>query len=118
MGVGELLRWQWEGYSRYHQSRANLVLHVFVVPLFLAGNIVFIVALAHASWLTALFALAAMVVSVGLQGRGHSKEPVPPAPFTSPVNAVLRIFFEQWVTFPRFVFSRGWSNAMRRVAAA
>jgi hypothetical protein len=113
-----LLRWQWKGYSRYHQSRVNLVLHIFVVPMFLTGNVVFMVSLASASWLTALFALAAMVVSIALQGRGHSTEAVPPEPFTNPLNAVARIFLEQWVTFPRFVFSGGWSKAMRHAAAA
>lgn len=118
MGIVQLLRWQLKGYSRYHQSRANLVLHIFVVPMFLTGNVVFIVALAWASWLTALFALAAMVVSIALQGRGHSAEAVPPEPFTNPLNAVTRIFLEQWVTFPRFVFSGGWSKAMRHAAAA
>ncbi len=116
MGVVQLLRWQSEGYARYHQSRANLVLHIFAVPLFLTTNVVLIVALVRASWLTALFALAAMVVSIVLQGRGHREESVPPEPFTSPLNAVSRIFLEQWVTFPRFVFSGGWSKAMRHAA--
>jgi len=34
-------------------------------------------------------------------------------PFTGPLNAMSRIFLEQWVTFPRFVLSGGWSHAMR-----
>ena len=37
MSVSGLLRWQWSGYPRYHRSRANLLLHIAVVPLFLAG---------------------------------------------------------------------------------
>jgi hypothetical protein len=61
----------------------------------------------------AAVAIAAMLVSVALQGRGHRQESTPPEPFTSPVNAVSRIFLEQWVTFPRFVLSGGWSHAMR-----
>lgn len=113
MAVVQLLRWQWDGYTRYHQSRANLVLHAFVVPLFLAGNVLLVVALVRGAWLAALFSLAAMVVSIALQGRGHGREAVPPEPFTSPVNAVARIFLEQWITFPRFVFSGGWSRAMK-----
>jgi hypothetical protein len=57
--------------------------------------------------------MAAMVVSVALQGRGHRQEPVPPEPFSGPVNAVARLFFEQWVTFPRFVISGAWLRAVR-----
>jgi hypothetical protein len=117
MGVSGLLRWQWDGYPRYHRSRFNLVLHIVVVPLFLAGNVVLLAALAHGAWLIALVGAAAMIVSAALQGRGHRREPVPPEPFTSPLNAVARIFCEQWVTFPRFVLSGGWSNALRQSSA-
>lgn len=118
MTITELFRWQWDGYSRYHQSRSNLLLHIVVVPLFLAGNILLLVALVQGWWLIALLALAAMVVSVALQGRGHGQERVPPEPFTSLLNAVGRIFLEQWVTFPLFVFSGGWGKAMRDAPAA
>jgi hypothetical protein len=114
----QLLRWQWEGYPRYHQSRANLAWHVFLVPLFLAGNVLLVVSLVQAWWLTAVLSLAAMVVSIALQGRGHGQEAVPPEPFTSPLNAVARIFLEQWITFPRFVLSGGWARAMRNAARA
>jgi hypothetical protein len=60
----------------------------------------------------ALGGLAAMIVSVILQGRGHKIEVNPPEPFTGPKNAVSRIFLEQWVTFPRFVLSGGWRRAL------
>lgn len=113
MPVIQLLRWQWTGYSRYHQSRANLLLHLAVVPLFLAGNVFLLVALALGWWVGVAISLAAMVLSVALQGRGHGQEAVPPEPFTSPLNAVLRIVLEQWVTFPRFVLSGGWRRAWR-----
>jgi hypothetical protein len=38
-GIRGLLAWQWEGYARYHQSRVNLLLHVLLVPLFLATRL-------------------------------------------------------------------------------
>ena len=117
MNAPGLVRQQWEGYTRYHQSRANLLLHVVAVPVFVAGNVVAVVALAQRSWLAALSGFAAMLASVVAQGRGHATEPVPPQPFTSPLNAVLRIFSEQWLTFPRFVVSGGWSRALRRRGA-
>jgi hypothetical protein len=113
MSIPRLLRWQWEGYPRYHRSRANLVLHIVVVPLFIIANVALVVALVERAWLMAVVAIAAMFVSVALQGRGHRQEPTPPEPFTSPVNALSRIFFELWITFPRFVLSGGWSRAMR-----
>lgn len=113
MGAGELLKWQWDGYPRYHHSRANLLIHIVVVPLFLLGNIGLVVALLRGSLMHAALSLAAMTVSVVLQGRGHGMERVPPEPFTSPANAVGRIFLEQWVTFPRFVLSGGWWRALR-----
>lgn len=117
MSVSELLRRQWEGYPRYHRSRINLLMHIIVVPLFLLGNITFLVASVQRSWLVAGVAAVAMVVSVALQGRGHRREPQPPEPFASPLDAVSRIFCEQWVTFPRFVLSGGWWNAWRHASA-
>ena len=118
MTISELLEWQWQGYSRYHQSRTNLLLHIVVVPLFLFGNIGFVVALLQSSWSQSLLALGAIVVSVVAQGRGHAVESVPSVPFTSKLNAVQRIFLEQWVTFPRFVISGGWVRALRKTSAA
>ena len=107
-----MLRWQWEGYPRYHQSRANLLLHIIVVPLFLIANVAFVVALVERSWWLALASVVVMLLSVAVQGRGHRQEVVAPEPFTSPLNSVSRIFLEQWVTFPRFVLSGGWSRAL------
>lgn len=113
MNMSELLRWQWEGYTRYHQSRANLLLHIVVVPLFLLGNAALVAALLQGAWLAALGGAACMGVSVALQGQGHAREPVPSIPFTGPANAVTRIFCEQWITFPRYVLSGGWARALR-----
>jgi hypothetical protein len=113
MTFRELLRWQWEGYPRYHRSRANLLLHIVVVPLFLAGNLAIVVGLATLAWAPAVAGIAATGVSLALQGRGHGGEPLPPEPFTDPLNAVARLFCEQWITFPRFVLSGRWGDALR-----
>lgn len=109
-----LLAWQWDGYARYHQSRANLLLHIVLVPLFLAGNIALIVGIIRLSWIEALTGLALMAFSMALQGRGHRIEAVPPVPFSGPANALSRIFLEQWITFPRFVVSGAWWRALRQ----
>ena len=113
MSVAGLLSWQWDGYPRVHRSRANLLIHIVVVPLFLAGNVGLVVSLVSRSLALGAFSLVAMILSVALQGRGHKQEQLPPEPFTGPANAVSRIFLEQWVTFPRFVISGKWLRAFR-----
>jgi hypothetical protein len=118
MSIGELLRWQYAGYEQFHRARVNLLLHIVVVPLFLVANVALIVACVRRDWVMVVIAAVSMVVSVAMQGRGHGREENPPQPFSGPANAVARIFFEQWVTFPRFFFSGGWARALRRAGNA
>jgi len=113
MFISHVLHSQWNGYSRYHCSRANLALHIAVVPIFLLANIGLLVALLRGAWPATAACVIAMVLSVALQGKGHGKEHVPPEPFTGVSNAITRIFLEQWVTFPRFVVSGAWAKAWR-----
>jgi len=110
MTVGQLLAWQWQGYARYHQNTTNLLLHIVAVPLFIVANVLLIVAVVTVSPGLVALAVLGIVVSVIVQGRGHKLERVPPEPFTGPANVLGRLFFEQWVTFPRFVLSGGWSR--------
>ena len=114
MRIGELLRWQWEGYAKYHQARPNLLIHIVAVPLFLLGTVALVGAIVQLSLLLLAVAVSCVLAAVALQGRGHGLEPVPPEPFTGPLNFVSRLFLEQWVTFPRFVFSGGWLAALRK----
>ena len=114
MSVSQLLQWQWDGYPKYHQSRANLLIHIFAVPLFLVGTVSLVTAVIQLSLLLLAVALGCIAVAIALQGRGHRLEAVPPEPFSGPLNFVSRLFFEQWVTFPRFVLSGGWSAALRK----
>jgi hypothetical protein len=116
MGPAELARWQWEGYPLYHASRANLLIHIVLVPVFLAGNIAAPLGLALRSWPWAVAGLAAMALSFAAQGFGHGREKNPSIPFANPANAFARVFLEQWFTFPRFVFTGGWLRAFRSVA--
>ncbi len=113
MNTSSLLRAQWQGYTRHHQSRPNLLLHALFVPLFLAGNLALLFALIERRWLLALGTAAITGLALAIQGRGHRKEPVPPEPFTGAFNALSRILLEQWVTFPRFVLSGAWMRALR-----
>jgi Protein of unknown function (DUF962) len=114
MSIGQLLAWQWHGYARYHQDRTNLLLHIVAVPVFLVANVMAIVAVVRLSLELFALAIIGIVVSVIAQGRGHKLEPVPPEPFTGPANVLGRLVFEQWVTFPRFLLSGGWSRNLAR----
>jgi hypothetical protein len=116
MGPAQLLQWQWDGYPRYHLCHTNLLIHIVTVPLFLAGNIALVVALLHGAVTGAAVGLACMAASIVLEGRGHKLEKNPPEPFTSAMNAVARLYLEQWITFPRFFFSGGWIRALRASA--
>jgi hypothetical protein len=114
MSIAQLLRWQWDGYPKYHQSRPNLLIHIVAVPLFMLGTLALAGAIAKLSLLLLGVAVGFILVAVALQGRGHRLEPVSPEPFSGSINFVSRIFFEQWVTFPRFVMSGGWLAALRK----
>jgi len=107
-----LLAWQWRLYGNAHRDRANLVLHLATVPLFLGGTVALALAPAVRPWLAAI-GLAAMGAAIALQGRGHHREQQAPSPFRGPRDAVARIFLEQWITFPRFVLSGGFGRAWR-----
>jgi len=113
MEPGGLARWQWDGYPLYHQSRTNLLIHIVLVPVFLGGNIALLAGIALRFWLLVLAGFAAMAISFAVQGYGHGREANPSIPFSGPANASARVFLEQWVTFPRFFFSGGWSRALR-----
>ena len=104
----ELLDWQWQGYDANHRNRANLLIHIVAVPLFWIGAINFVVPLLFAGLLYALGGAIIMALSLFLQSKGHEMEANPPVPFKDWREFVRRVVAEQFVTFPRFVFSGGW----------
>jgi len=114
MSIIRLLQWQWNGYPKYHQARANLLIHIVAVPLFLIGTLALVGAMAKVSISPLGVAVSCIVVAVVLQGRGHRMEPFQPEPFSGPVNFIARLFLEQCVTFPRFVLSGKWLAALRK----
>jgi hypothetical protein len=108
-----LLSHQWRIYCLYHRSLRNLLVHIAAVPLFLAGNVVLVLAVCRVSWIGMAIGIAAMGISLVAQGRGHRVEQLAAEPFSGPVNAVARLFAEQWITFPRFVLTGKWLRAVR-----
>lgn len=103
-----------EDYGRQHRNPWNLLLHAVTVPLFLIAVACSLMApfTSHwASWWGSGVFLA--VYSALLQRFGHSLEADKPA--RRGVGAIVGSFlWEQFVAFPRFVLSRGFSRSWRR----
>jgi uncharacterized membrane protein YGL010W len=107
-----LLTRQFSTYQNAHADRRNLLIHALTVPLFLLGNCAVVAAPFTRGWF-ALAGVALTAVAFAMQGRGHAFESGRPVPFSGPLNAVVRILAEQWITFPRFVLSGGFARAWR-----
>jgi hypothetical protein len=111
-----LLTFQWSVYAEAHQNRRNLAIHLATVPIFMAGNVLLLASPWVGLW-AAPAGLAAMGLAMAAQGRGHRAEANPPPPFRGPLDVLLRILAEQWITWPRFVLSgalaRAWRGARR-----
>ncbi|HKR40679.1 MAG TPA: Mpo1-like protein [Paraburkholderia sp.] len=112
----QLVKRQWLDYARTHRSRYNLLVHVVAVPAFVAANTALVATLLFGMWIAAALSLAVIAASLAWQGRCHSGELEQPEPFAGPMEAVVKILLEQWVTFPRFAFSGGWLRALREAS--
>ena len=108
-----LLADQARDYPRVHTERANLLIHIVAVPVFDLSWVAFVAAVAGRSPLGALASVAVAAGAFAAEGRGHAIEPERPIPFAGPRDVVMRIFAEQFITFPRFVLSGGWARAYR-----
>ena len=109
-----LLQWQWSDYSAKHRDQINLLLHIVAVPLFQIATIVLVVAVVTGSGYAAGLGCLGIGAAVVIQGRGHRRERERPTPFSGPADFVSRFLAEQWITFPRFVFSGGWAHNVSR----
>lgn len=114
MGLSELMEWQWQGYATFHKTRLNLLIHIIAVPVFCFSSLGALNALLHGAWISVLGEGLSMLLAFGAQGIGHQKESVPSIPFSGFKNALARIFVEQWITFPRFVITGGWWDALNK----
>lgn len=90
-----------------------MLIHIVAVPLFVVGVVAIGWSLVQGAWLAAGVWVAAPVVSLVLQKRGHMLEPVPSEPFTGPGNFVVRIFSEQFFRFWKYVFLGDWLRVVR-----
>ena len=112
----DLLKWQRDGYPRFHRHRGNLLLHLLAVPAFVIATLCFVAALVTVHLFVAALALVGMAMAFAIQGAGHAREENPSIPFEGPSDTVSRIFVEQFVTFPWFVVSGEWAKAYRQAA--
>ena len=103
-------------YPRVHADRANLLIHAVAVPVVDAATIGVVASLIGRSPLAAVGCAVLAVGAFAAQGRGHALEEERPIPFSGPRNALARIFAEQFITFPRYMLSGGWSRAYRAAA--
>jgi GNAT superfamily N-acetyltransferase len=107
MSFREVLDWAWRETAPVHRNAANLVIHLFAVPLFVVGHLLVLAAIFSYWWLAAL-GLLCIVVSLTLQRIGHSLEAQSVHPFTSGRDFVRRLYAEQFCNFWRFLFSGQW----------
>jgi len=112
---GGLIQWQWRTYGRNHRDRANLLLHLIAVPMFIAGGLATVRNVAFGAWWAAAISFGVMLVAFVLQAIGHKRETESPVPFDGPFDFLSRIFAEQFITFPRFILSGGWLRQLVRV---
>jgi len=110
MRLTQLLRLQWAGYRRTHQSRLNLAIHTLTVPMSISGTVLAGYAIATFSFQLLVVGLAANGLALGLQGLGHRFERNAPEPFDGFGSAAVRVLCEQWVTFPRFLLTGSWRD--------
>jgi uncharacterized membrane protein YGL010W len=116
MSIEKFLQWQWSGYSAAHRNRTNLLIHIVAVPLFMSATLLAVYSLIRFSLPTLAGAALCSLVSLILQGRGHKLEAKAPEPFKGGLNFILRLFAEQWITFPRFVLTGGWFENLSNAA--
>jgi len=107
MSFSALLSWAWEETPPVHRNAANLLIHLFAVPLFVVGNILLVAGVVFDLWLL-IAAVLCIVVSLALQKFGHSLEGNPVHPFAGPRDFVRRIYAEQFCNFWRFLLSGQW----------
>ena len=113
MSFPELLSWAWAETPPVHKLRANLLIHIFAVALFVLGHVLLVAGLFSNKWLL-VAAPGCVVVSVALQAFGHSLETDKPPPFEDARDFMRRLYAEQFCNFWRFLFSGQWYASLRR----
>lgn len=115
MTFSELLAWAWRETPPVHKNAANLIIHIFAVPLFVIGHVLLIGAFFVNLWMLVL-GISSIVVSLLLQMFGHSLEANRVPAFTGPRDFLRRLYAEQFCNFWRFLFSGQWFRSFKAQA--
>jgi hypothetical protein len=112
MTFSSLVAWAWRETPPVHQDARNLVIHLLAVPLFVIGHVLALSSLLVAWWL-AIAGILCIIISIALQGFGHSLERQQVHPFTGPRDFLRRLYAEQFFNFWRFLFTRQWYSSFQ-----
>lgn len=112
MSFSELLAWAWRETPPVHRNTANLLIHLFAVPLFVMGHFLLITGVFFNLWILVI-GIASIVVSLVLQNFGHSLEANKVHPFTGSRDFFRRLYAEQFCNFWRFLFSGQWFRSFK-----
>ena len=107
MSFRELLSWAWKETPPVHKNSANLLIHLFAVPLFVVGHLLIIASFVIDLRLL-IAALLCIMASLVLQKFGHSLERKQAPPFAGSYDFLRRIYAEQFCNFWRFLLSGQW----------
>ena len=107
MSFPALLSWAWRETPPVHKNAANLLIHLFAVPLFVVGNVLLVLGIAIDLRLL-IAAPLCLAVSLMLQKFGHSLERNQAPPFAGPRDFLRRLYAEQFCNFWRFLLSGQW----------
>jgi hypothetical protein len=107
MSFPQLLSWAWQETPSVHRNRANLLIHIVAVPLFVLGHVLLVAGILMKPWLL-VGGIASIAVSLATQKFGHSLERTQVHPFTGASDFLRRIYAEQFCNFWRFFFSGRW----------
>ena len=113
MSFVELVAWAWRETPPVHRNTRNLVIHIVAVPIFVLGHVLLLGGVLTSGWL-AVAGLLCIVVSIAVQGLGHSLERQQVHPFTGPRDFLRRLYAEQFFNFWRFLFSGQWYLSLNR----
>jgi hypothetical protein len=112
MSFPALLAWAWSETPPVHKNTTNLLIHLFAVPLFVAGNFLLVAGIVF-DWRLLVAALLCIAASLTLQKFGHSLERNQVPAFTGSRDFFRRLYAEQFCNFWRFLFSGQWYTSFK-----
>jgi hypothetical protein len=112
MSFPELVAWAWRETPPVHRDTRNLAIHIVAVPLFVLGHALLLGGLLASGWL-AIAGVLCILVSIAVQGFGHSLEQQQVHSFTGPRDFLRRLYAEQFFNFWRFLFTGKWYSSFK-----